>query len=196
MFACDCSYRPETDDLSMACGEEAQCVNREIYLECSISDCPTGGYCQNRRFQKKEYAPIRVVDTGKKGFGLVALAAIEPNQFIMEYIGEVVTHVEFSRRAIRYHADGRHHHYFMSLTSSEYIDATRKGSWARFMNHSCRPNCVLQKWTVGNKLRMGMFSSRKVAPGEELTFDYQFQRYGAEAQPCYCGESVCKGYIG
>lgn len=64
------------------------------------------------------------------------------------------------------------------------------------MNHSCNPNCVTQKWVIGKKMRIGIFTSREITAGEELTFDYKFERYGAIAQPCYCGEPNCKGFIG
>lgn len=64
------------------------------------------------------------------------------------------------------------------------------------MNHSCNPNCVTQKWVIGKKMRIGIFTSRTIKAGEELTFDYKFERYGAIAQKCYCGEPRCKGYIG
>ena len=46
------------------------------------------------------------------------------------------------------------------------------------MNHSCDPNCVLQKWVVGNRVRIGIFSIKPVLQGQELTFDYKFERYG------------------
>lgn len=64
------------------------------------------------------------------------------------------------------------------------------------MNHSCNPNCVTQKWVIGKKMRIGIFTCRMITAGEELTFDYKFERYGAMAQNCYCGEPNCKGYIG
>lgn len=64
------------------------------------------------------------------------------------------------------------------------------------MNHSCNPNCVTQKWVIGKKMRIGIFTSRTIKAGEELTFDYKFERYGAIAQKCYCGEPNCKGFIG
>lgn len=43
---------------------------------------------------------------------------------------------------------------------------------------------------------MGIFSKRKIQRGEELTFNYNVDRYGADAQKCYCGEPNCSGYIG
>lgn len=53
-----------------------------------------------------------------------------------------------------------------------------KGNTSRFINHSCDPNAETQKWTVNGELRIGFFSKRTILAGEEITFDYQFQRYG------------------
>jgi SET domain-containing protein len=60
----------------------------------------------------------------------------------------------------------------------KYIDATKKGGKGRFINHSCNPNCYVAKWVVGKRLRMAIFSKRKVQFGEELTFNYNVDRYG------------------
>lgn len=55
------------------------------------------------------------------------------------------------------------------------IDATR-GSIARFVNHSCEPNCRMEKWTVAGKPRMALFAGdRGIMTGEELTYDYNFE---------------------
>lgn len=84
----------------------------------------------------------------------------------------------------------------MSLTKSEFVDATKKGNLGRFCNHSCNPNCYVDKWVVGDKLRMGIFAERNIKAGEELVFNYNVDRYGADPQPCYCGEPNCTGFIG
>ena len=60
----------------------------------------------------------------------------------------------------------------------QFIDATRKGGIGRFLNHSCNPNCFVAKWVVGKRLRMGIFTKRNVEYGEELTFNYNVDRYG------------------
>ncbi|GBL62971.1 Histone-lysine N-methyltransferase SETD2, partial [Araneus ventricosus] len=51
-------------------------------------------------------------------------------------------------------------------------------------------------WTVNGELRVGVFARRPIFVGEEFTLDYQFQRYGREAQKCFCGSAICSGYIG
>ena len=83
----------------------------------------------------------------------------------------------------------------------------------RFINHSCDPNAQTQKWTVNGELRVGFFTTREVRgiinqlnkyfyksstnplqvrEGEELTFDYKYERYGNVAQKCYCGATCCR----
>ncbi|KAK1955869.1 SET domain-containing protein [Colletotrichum sublineola] len=76
------------------------------------------------------------------------------------------------------HSDLDRHYYFMAITPNEILDASRKGNFSRFMNHSCDPNCILQKWVVGNELRVGFFGTRDIKKGEELCFDHKIDRYG------------------
>ena len=164
-------------------------------MEC-VGDCGCGADCQNQRFQRQEYAKVNVIKTEKKGFGLRAQTDLRPNQFIYEYIGEVINEAQFRRRMHQYDEEGIKHFYFMSLSKGEFVDATKKGNLARFCNHSCNPNCYVDKWVVGDKLRMGIFAERKILAGEELVFNYNVDRYGADPQPCYCSEPNCTGFIG
>lgn len=165
-------------------------------MECVDQECNCGNSCQNQRFQRKQYADVSVIKTEKKGFGLRANADLHSGDFIFEYIGEVINEPTFRQRMIRYDQEGIKHFYFMSLTKNEFVDATKKGNLGRFCNHSCNPNCYVDKWVVGNKLRMGIFAGRQIQAGEELVFNYNVDRYGADPQPCYCGESNCIGFIG
>lgn len=165
-------------------------------MECSGDAGNCGGGCQNQRFQRKQYASVSVIKTEKKGFGLRTDSDLQANDFVFEYIGEVINEPTFRRRMLQYDDEGIKHFYFMSLNKSEFVDATKKGNLGRFCNHSCNPNCYVDKWVVGDKLRMGIFTSRKVQAGEELVFNYNVDRYGADPQPCYCGEPNCVGFIG
>jgi len=63
---------------------------------------------------------------------------------VIEYVGEVIDAEELEKRMDSYQAD--RHFYFLTLTGSECIDASKKGNLARFINHSCSPNCMTQKW--------------------------------------------------
>ncbi|XP_064410107.1 histone-lysine N-methyltransferase SETD2 [Latimeria chalumnae] len=192
---CECSVltREERAQGEVACGED--CLNRLLMIECS-SRCPNGDYCSNRRFQRKQHADVEVILTEKKGWGLRAAKDLPPNTFVLEYCGEVLDHKEFKARVKEYARSKNIHYYFMALKNDEIIDATQKGNCSRFMNHSCEPNCETQKWTVNGQLRVGFFTTKLVPAGAELTFDYQFQRYGQEAQKCFCGSANCRGYLG
>jgi len=96
-----------------------------------------------------------------------------------------------------YAEEGIQHFYFMMLQKDEvrlvqhqlslsfvifslykFIDATKSGGIGRFANHSCNPNCYVAKWTVGTHVRMGIFAKRDVKLHEELTFNYNVDRYG------------------
>lgn len=178
-----------------ACGEDSDCINRATKMECP-GDCGCGDGCQNQRFQRRTFADVSVFKTDKKGFGLRANKNLNSNVFIFEYIGEVISEPAFRRRMHQYDQEGIKHFYFMSLNKGEFVDATKKGNLGRFCNHSCNPNCYVDKWVVGDRLRMGIFTERKIEAGEELTFNYNVDRYGADPQPCYCGEPNCSGYIG
>ncbi|KAI0128539.1 hypothetical protein BJ170DRAFT_333302 [Xylariales sp. AK1849] len=192
---CDCNEEWR-DGVNNACGDDSDCINRVTKMECVDRECNCGDGCQNQRFQRKQYAGVSVIKTEKKGFGLRANRDLQANDFIFEYIGEVINEPTFRRRMIQYDKEGIKHFYFMSLTKHEFVDATKKGNLGRFCNHSCNPNCYVDKWVVGSKLRMGIFASRKVQAGEELVFNYNVDRYGADPQPCYCGEPNCIGFIG
>lgn len=189
---CDCTFDASDPDF-VGCGED--CLNRLLMIECN-GRCACGARCSNKRFQQGCKVKVEVIKTEKKGWGLRTLEDLEPNQFVMEYCGEVMDYRDFQERAERYDKENRRHYYFMTLRADEIIDATFKGNLSRFINHSCDSNCETQKWTVNGLLRIGFFTQRHIPAGTELTFDYKLQRYGKVAQVCYCEAFNCRGFIG
>ena len=123
-------------------------------MECTGDGCGCHSVCKNQRFQMHDYADISVFKTAKKGYGIRANSDIPANRFIYEYVGEVIDEPRFRTRNVKYPAMGIKHFYFMSMEKDQFIDATMKGGLARFVNHSCNPNCETEKWIVGNKFRM------------------------------------------
>lgn len=196
-MTCDCVENwDEGLGRNLACDEDSNCINRLTSVECVNKKCLCGDDCSNQRFQKKQYSDVKVVQTEKKGYGLVATSPIAANQFIYEYIGEVINESTFRERMVDYDTRKLRHFYFMMLAKDSFIDATERGCLARFCNHSCSPNAYVDKWVVGDKLRMGIFAKAAILVGEEITFDYNVDRYGAQLQPCYCGLSNCLGWMG
>ena len=71
-----------------------------------------------------------------------------------------------------------------------------KGIESIFTDQHSLTTVIFLQWTVNGKLRVGFFAVRNISAGEELTFDYQFQRFGEAAQLCYCGSDKCRGFLG
>lgn len=187
IMVCDC----EED-----CGFGSDCINRLTYMECYGDTCNCPVDCGNRSFQLHQNAKLDVFRAEKKGYGVRAMQAIKKGQFIAEYLGEVLDQPRFVKKQQKYRKEGLEHFYFMMLQQDEYIDATEKGGISRFCNHSCNPNAEIEKWIVGPKVRLGLFAKRDIEMFEEICFDYKVDRFGGEAQPCYCMEPNCSGYLG
>ncbi|KYN40734.1 Histone-lysine N-methyltransferase ash1 [Trachymyrmex septentrionalis] len=186
--ACECKQES-------GCGDD--CINRMVFSECSPQLCPCGDKCENQKIQKHEWSPgLQRFMTEDKGWGVRTQQAIKSGDFILEYVGEVVSEREFkSRMATRYANDT--HHYCLHLDGGLVIDGHRMGGDGRFVNHSCEPNCEMQKWSVLGLPRMALFASRDIKPGEELTYDYNFALFNpSEGQQCRCGSNACRGVIG
>lgn len=85
----------------------------------------------------------------------------------------------------------------MSFDQNMIIDATT-GSIARFVNHSCNPNCRMVKWIVSGQPRMALFAGdNPIFTGDELTYDYNFDPFSAKnVQKCLCGSVNCRGVLG
>ena len=191
VLICSCVPDPVS---GVGCGDE--CINRDVLVECDPNFCPCGSKCLNQKFQSKKYAKLDIRRTGKKGHGLFTKQSLRKGEFIIEYVGEVLHEDEYRARKNRYEAEEKRHYYFMTLSSSETIDAAERGNAGRFLNHSCAPNCETQKWMVNGELCIGIFALEDIAPDEELTFDYNFERYGDNPIKCYCGTKKCGGWIG
>ena len=90
-----------------------------------------------------------ILQVGGKGFALKAAEVIQAGEFVMEYVGEVIDDAQCEARLLDYkHSTGEKHIYLMELNRDVVIDASRKGNNSRFINHSCDPNCVTQKWYI------------------------------------------------
>ncbi|KAJ0085861.1 hypothetical protein Patl1_08007 [Pistacia atlantica] len=189
---CVCKYDPSNPE--SACGE--RCLNVLTSTECTPEFCPCGVFCKNQRFQKCEYAKTKLFKTEGRGWGLLADENIKAGQFIIEYCGEVISWKEARRRSHTYEIQGLKDAYIICLNAAESIDATVKGSHARFINHSCQPNCETRKWNVLGEIRVGIFAKQDISNGTELAYDYNFEWYGGNKVRCLCGAASCSGFLG
>ncbi|KAL5843682.1 hypothetical protein ACOSQ4_009640 [Xanthoceras sorbifolium] len=189
---CVCKF--DADNPESACGE--RCLNVLTSTECTPGYCPCGAHCKNQRFQKCEYAKTKLFKTEGRGWGLLADEDIKAGQFIIEYCGEVISWKEARQRSQAYEIQGLKDAYIICLNAAESIDATTKGSHARFINHSCQPNCETRKWNVLGEIRVGIFAKQAISVGSELGYDYNFEWYGGAKVRCRCGAATCSGFLG
>ncbi|XP_004496445.1 histone-lysine N-methyltransferase ASHH1 [Cicer arietinum] len=189
---CECRYN--ADDPDSACADG--CLNVLTSTECTPGHCNCGILCKNQKFQKCEYAKTKLFKTEGRGWGLLADEEIKAGQFIIEYCGEVISSKEAKRRSQAYEIQGLKDAFIICLNASESIDATRKGSLARFINHSCQPNCETRKWNVLGEIRVGIFAREDIPIGTELAYDYNFEWFGGAKVRCLCGALKCSGFLG
>eukprot|EP00058_Branchiostoma_floridae_P026086 XP_002611576.1 hypothetical protein BRAFLDRAFT_117164 [Branchiostoma floridae] len=170
---------------------------RMSFMECSPNTCPYADQCANQRIQRHEWDPgLERIVTKDRGYGVRSKTPIPQGNFILEYVGEVVSEQEFRRRTVEIYHD-HNHHYCLNLHSGAVIDGYKYGCEGRFVNHSCEPNCEMQKWSVNGVYRIGLFALRDIPAGEELTYDYNFHAFNMEKQQiCKCGSAKCRGFIG
>ncbi|MFC5743820.1 SET domain-containing protein [Dyella tabacisoli] len=137
------------------------------------------------------------------GNGVFAVSAIAKGEQVIQYKGTLVTNDEADEL---YGDGGETGHTFLFTLNDEYIvDANQHGNSARWINHSCEPNCraVIEESASGDprKDRVLIEAIRKIKPGEELTYDYGITLdvpHTARLKKlwlCLCGSPKCCGTL-
>lgn len=139
---------------------------------------------------------IQVRRSGVHGKGVFALRRIAAGEVIIEYTGEVISW----REALRRHPhdpDDPHHTFFFHIDERRVIDAKVGGNAARWINHSCAPNCEADEVDG----RIFIRALRDIEPDEELNYDYGLvidepltARLKAQ-YACRCGAPSCRGTL-
>ena len=132
------------------------------------------------------------------GSGVFASKNIKKNTKIIQYIGEKIKKSEGDRRSekrIKKFLDSKTTGsvYIFELNKSYDIDGTPEYNKARYINHSCNPNCEVDII----KDEIWISSIKYIKKGEELSYDYgyEFDKEDFRDHPCKCGSSKCVGYI-
>ncbi|CAF2113082.1 hypothetical protein YC2023_102862 [Brassica napus] len=186
---CSCSVSPSSSTL---CGSDCSCG---ILLSSCSSSCQCRCQCTNKPFQQRHIKKMKLVQTEKCGYGIVADEDINAGEFIIEYVGEVIDEKTCEERLMKLKHKDVTNFYLCQINGNMLIDATYKGNKSRFINHSCNPNAEMQKWIIDGETRIGIFATRYINRGEHLTYDYQFVQFGAD-QDCYCGAACCRKKLG
>jgi uncharacterized protein len=139
---------------------------------------------------------ILVRDSLIHGRGVYAACSIREGERIIEYRGERITWREADRRPPSDPNDPHHTFYFSLDDGRHVIDASIGGNSARWINHSCEPNCETEETDDG---RVYIQAIRDIRRGEELSYDYRLivdERLTAKLKrqyQCRCGSTQCRG---
>jgi SET domain-containing protein len=119
------------------------------------------------------------------GTGAFATRFISNGTRLLEYQGEKIDKRESLRRC------EHNNPYIFSLDDEHDLDGNVESNPARFINHSCAPNCIAE-FTGG---RIWITARRDIQAGEEITFNYSFDLEDYKDYPCRCGSPECVGFM-
>ena len=140
--------------------------------------------------------PFQVRKSPIQGLGAFATKPIPSGTTIIEYAGLRLTPAEMEERYPD-DADERHHTFLFAIDDTVVIDASVEGNEARYINHSCDPNCD----AVIEEGRIWIEAIRDIEAGEELAYDYAYELKERHTQaakrryPCNCGARNCRGTL-
>ncbi|TMS33091.1 hypothetical protein L596_000867 [Steinernema carpocapsae] len=125
-------------------------------------------------------------------FGMFAVDPIKRGEPIIEYVGELVSEADADLREELYKKLGMNCTYMYQL-GPNVIDATIKANFARFINHSCDPNCESYSFVVDRQEKVMFYALRDIHKNEELSIDYKFKEDSAAVAGCLCKAYNCRG---
>ena len=140
--------------------------------------------------------PFELRPSTIQGTGAFATRRIRKGTRIIEYVGERITQEQADQRYDD-EAMERHHTFLFNLDDDSVLDAGTVHNESRYINHSCDPNCE----ALIEKGHIYIYSLRNIEPGEELVYDYAYERtedMGPESEAlymCRCGSPKCRGTI-
>ncbi|KAF6778797.1 hypothetical protein AHF37_01544 [Paragonimus kellicotti] len=150
---------------------------------------------QYRRLKSEVSCNVILGRSRIQGLGLFAARDLEPQTMVIEYIGELIRQELANKREKYYEAHNRGI-YMFRLNDDTVIDATVCGGLARYINHSCQPNCFTEYVNFGDHSHIVIITNRHIDKGEELGYDYNFDlEDGGSKIPCLCRAPNCRKWM-
>uniref|UniRef100_A0AAQ6ICI8 [histone H3]-lysine(4) N-methyltransferase n=1 Tax=Anabas testudineus TaxID=64144 RepID=A0AAQ6ICI8_ANATE len=150
---------------------------------------------QYRRMKAEWKTNVYLARSRIQGLGLYAARDIEKCTMVIEYIGTIIRSEVANRKERLYESQNRGV-YMFRIDNDYVIDATITGGPARYINHSCAPNCITEVVTVEKENKIIISSCRRIQRGEELSYDYKFDLEDDQHKiPCHCGAVNCRKWM-
>ncbi|XP_047667134.1 histone-lysine N-methyltransferase 2C isoform X10 [Tachysurus fulvidraco] len=150
---------------------------------------------QYRRMKAEWKSNVYLARSRIQGLGLYAARDIEKYTMVIEYIGTIIRNEVANRKEKMYETQNRGV-YMFRIDSEHVIDATITGGPARYINHSCAPNCTAEVVTFERGHKIIISSNRRIQRGEELCYDYKFDLEDDQHKiPCHCGAVNCRKWM-
>ncbi|KAM7359326.1 SET domain containing 1 isoform 1-T3 [Cochliomyia hominivorax] len=143
------------------------------------------------KFRKKQ---LKFAKSAIHDWGLFAMEPIAADEMVIEYVGQMIRPIVADLRETKYEAIGIGSSYLFRIDMETIIDATKCGNLARFINHSCNPNCYAKVITIESEKKIVIYSKQPIGVNEEITYDYKFPLED-EKIPCLCGAQGCRGTL-
>ncbi|CAM4697069.1 histone-lysine N-methyltransferase 2B [Caretta caretta] len=148
-----------------------------------------------RHLKRTSKEAVGVYRSAIHGRGLFCKRTIDAGEMVIEYSGIVIRSVLTDKREKYYDGKGIGC-YMFRIDDFDVVDATMHGNAARFINHSCEPNCYSRVIHVEGQKHIVIFALRRIFRGEELTYDYKFPIEDAGSKlPCNCGAKRCRRFL-
>ncbi|XP_066462490.1 histone-lysine N-methyltransferase 2B isoform X4 [Eleutherodactylus coqui] len=148
-----------------------------------------------RHLKKTSKEAVGVYRSAIHGRGLFCKRNIDAGEMVIEYSGIVIRAVLTDKREKYYDSKGIGC-YMFRIDDFDVVDATMHGNAARFINHSCEPNCYSRVIHVEGQKHIVIFALRRIYRGEELTYDYKFPIEDASSKlTCNCGAKKCRRFL-
>uniref|UniRef100_A0A8C8CWX8 Histone-lysine N-methyltransferase 2C n=1 Tax=Oncorhynchus tshawytscha TaxID=74940 RepID=A0A8C8CWX8_ONCTS len=150
---------------------------------------------QYRRMKAEWKSNVYLARSRIQGLGLYATRDIESHTMVIEYIGTLIRNEVANRMEKMYESQNRGV-YMFRLDSEHVVDATITGGPARYINHSCAPNCITEAVSLERGVKIVISSCRNIQRGEELCYDYKFDLEDDQHKiPCHCGAVNCRKWM-
>jgi uncharacterized protein len=120
------------------------------------------------------------VKRGTHGLGLFAKTTFKKGDLVIEYTGEKLTTDQANERGGQY---------LFEINDEWTVDGRGRENTARYINHSCRPNCIPE--IDGDEEHIFIYAKRTIKPGEELTYDYGKEFWNVHIKPKQCRCEKC-----